>query len=682
MGSCQQKPIGVRPKPIGEINNNIVKETSVLVNNHDNPKIKLRGSPVTQPISNEEQASSLAYTSKAEKVLPRRASAANLPLATPEGSSGNHLANQTTNNPSSARQGWRIMHQLHPQTVSGRKSEKDLDNNKNQAGSSIVHRDSHIFQIIPITVTRKSNSLLKSPQPDSQVCEPSESGRVKSPNPNTLKVLRRDNTLQVYSRERLDKVPVVKHLPNMSGFLTLRPNSARRSVAVTSVAQNHHKNLLELVEHGKVTAPAIKQLVSSSKMVDIKLQAGDKVSNERVSDNHKAVLSNKRVKLLHLEDSEAQKSVCSSQQSPPSRFVQKAPMSSRMECSIMDADAESIGRKDSIQSDESNEQAKAQHRHKAAERKFRLASAQPSRRILTLHHDEDKSSRDNVRRPLLVLSDAAPHEHVRNSEVDPMVLPHLKNTKEAKRKRHRKIDSTVKLDHRSSPLKEFPLVSNRSSFGPGAKSSMIPLTELKKWGSMMMPSDMVKHKSSLNLLNRLTQVEPVGVDIVAKVTSSEEFKSGKVPKHNRSHHEPKSPSDGGSSSESPPKMDRSLSNSLFIKKQKGQGKRVKNVGTTGGKHKRLSSDEVRPAVKFTLNLEVSDSDQGNSVCRSSDDAQPKVGGQAPAVKKKVLEHKHSLQIASRFAREQSSALCKPELPVLNEGNSEPCSPTTRQASMH
>ena len=675
MGSCQHKPIGIRPKPVGEFNIEIARETSVLPNEHDNPKIKLRDSPATQPISNEEQVSSLVYTSRAEKVLPRRSSAPKIPPVPPEGSGGNYLASQTTNNPISARAGWRITHQLHPQTVFSRKSDKDIETNKNQAGGSVAHRDSHIFQVMPITVSRKSNVLLKSPQPE-KVRETSESGRVRSINPSALKILRRDNTLQVYSREQVEKLSVAKNSPNMSGFLTLRPSSARRSVAVTSVAQNHHKNLLELVDHGKVTAPGFQQVVSSPKMI-IPLHTVDKVASGKVSDSHKAVLSTKRVKLLQLEDSEAHKSVCSSQKSPLSRFVQKPPLSSRLECSIMDADAESFGRKASIQSDESDEQVKAQHRHKAAERKFRLASAQPSRRILTLHHEEERSSRDKARRPLLVLSDAAPHEEVNKSELELTVMPNLTSTKEVKRRKHRKMDSTVKLENRSSPLKEFPLLSNRSSFGPGAKTTMVPLSELKKWGSMMMPSDMVKHKSSLNLLNRLTQVEPVPADIAAKVTSSEEIKSGKVLKHNRSHQEQKSPSDCGSSSESPPRMDSSLSNSHFIQKQKGHGKKVKHLGNIGGRHKRLSSDAAKPAVKYTLNLEVSDSDQGNSVCLSSDDAQPKVVGLAPAAKKKVLEHKHSLQIASRFAREQSSALCKPELPVLNEGNSEPCSPTTR-----
>lgn len=681
MGSCQHKPIGIRPKAVGEPNNDIARVTSVFPGMHDNPNIKLRDSPVTQPISNEEQVSTLVYTSRAEKVLPRRSSAANLPQGPPEGSGGNYWASQSTNNPISVRAGWRITHQLHPQTVFSRKSDKDIETNKNQAVGSVVHRDSHIFQVMPITLSHKSNTLLKSPQPE-KVREPNESGRASSINPSTLKVLRRDNTLHVYSREQVEKLSLAKHSPNMSGFLTLRPSSARRSVAVTSVAQNHHKNLLELVEHGQVTAPGFQQVVSSSKMVDVPLNTVDKASSGRVSDSHKVILSSKRVKLLHLEDSEAHKSVCSSQKSPPSRFVQKAPMSSRLECSIMDADAESLGRKASIQSEESDEQAKAQHRHKAAERKYRLASAQPSRRILALHHEEDKPSRDIARRPLLVLSDAALDEKVNNSEVDLTIAPNPTSTKEVKRKRYRKMDSTIKLENRSSPLKEFPLLSNRSSFGPGAKTTMMPLTELKKWGSMMMPSDMVKHKSSLNLLNRLTQVEPLPADIAVKVASSEEIKSGKLLKQNRSHQEQKSPSDCGSSSGSPPRMDSSLSNSQFIQKQKGQGKRAKNMGNIGGKHKRLSSDAAKPAVKFTLNLEVSDSDQGNSVCRSSDEAQPQVVGREPAAKKKVLEHKHSLQIASRFAREQSSALCKPELPVLNEGNSEPCSPATRKASLH
>lgn len=347
----------------------------------------------------------------------------------------------------------------------------------------------------------------------------------------------------------------------------------------------------------------------------------------------------------------------------------------------MDADADSVHRKASIESEDSEEASNLLiHGEKAAQRKFRLASAQPSRRIINLHPDEEKMVHPDSKRPILMLTKSEFSEHKKPAKVHEETSSNPSKPKQSNRKRHSKIDSTMRADSQFTVRNEFPLLSNRSSFGPGAHTKKTNLAELKKWGSMMMPSDMVKHKTSLNLLSKLILAEPVGTDTAPNFPVNQDFDRDHLRNPSRSPQQKKTPSDCGSSSESPLRMDSNLSNSLFMQKQKVASKRTKKGGSLGGKYKRVGSQTISTNVKPGPDSEVSDPKPGQFASRSFDGEQQE--GAGLALNKRGPEHKHSLQATSRFAREHPNAFRKPELPVLNEGNSEPCSPTTRKASLH
>lgn len=680
MGSCQHKPIGIKPKSIKEATEN------QEIHNHGKeseiypPNIKIQGTSVINIVPGGVQSSKLISSSTEQKHIRPNHSEQNISppgLAQPVA----EQAIVSTNPPSTARHVWKITHHQNQPFSSGHEPEKDPEV-RMQARRSIKPANMEILHMLPLTVSRKSNNMLKSPRPGSEaggLLGHIEVGKPKEH--KELKILRRENTLQVYHRETGEARPAAKNSQNMNGFLTLRPNSARRSVAVTSVAQSHHKNLLELVEHGKLIQPAAKQVVSSSKLVNSRPGIPDKSSSVRISESNRAILSSKRARLLHLEDSEIHKSVGSSQRSPPSRFVQKAPMSSRLECSIMDADADSVHRKASIQSEDSEEASNLiMDGKKAAQRKFRLASAQPSRRIINLHPDEEKVVHADSKRPILMLTNSEFSEQKKSAKLHEETSSNPTKPKQSNHKRHNEMDSSIRSDSQFTVRKEFPLLSNRSSFGPGAHTKKTNMAELKKWGSMMMPSDLVKHKTSLNLLSKLTLAEPVGTDTATNFPVDNDFDRDHLRNPSRSPQQKKTPSDCGSSSESPLKMDSNLSNSLFMQKQKAASKRTKKRGSLGGKHKRVGSHTISPKVRPGQDSEVSDPEPGQFASRPVDGEQQEGAGLAP--NKRGLEHKHSLQATSRFAREHPNAFRKPELPVLNEGNSEPCSPTTRKASLH
>lgn len=682
MGSCQHKPIGVKPKSIKE-----ATENQEIHNSHNevgfNPsKIKIQGTSVINIVPGGVQSSKLISSSTERKNIRPKHPEQNISptgLAQP----GAEQPIVSTNPPSTARNVWKITHHPNQPFSSSHQLEKDPEV-KMQARRSLKPANMEVLHMMPLTVSRNSNTMLKSPRPGSEAGGPVGHIEVGKPKEHKeLKILRRDNTLQVYHRDTVGVRSVAKQSQNMNGFLTLRPNSARRSVAVTSVAQSHHKNLLELVEHGKLIQPAAKQVVSSSKLVNSKHAIPDKSSSARISESNRAILSSKRARLLHLEDSEIHKSVSSSQRSPPSRFVQKAPKSSRLECSIMDADADSVHRKASIASEDSQEASNSIiDGKKAAQRKFRLASAQPSRRIINLHSDEDKVGYADSRQPLLMLTNSEFSEQIQPAKVHEDTSSNPNKPKQPHRKRFKNTDSTMRADSQFTVRNELPLLSNRSSFGPGTHTKKTNLAELKKWGSMMMPSDMVKHKTSLNLLSKLTLAEPMGTDIAAKFPKDEDSNREHLRKPKRSAQQNKTPSDCGSSSESPLKMDSNLSTSLFMQKQKVASKRPKKGGGLGGKHKRVGSHTISANVKPAQDSEVSDPEPRQFASRLVDGEQRQQEGAGLVPNKRGPEHKHSLQATSRFAREHPNAFRKPELPVLNEGNSEPCSPTTRKASLH
>src|SRR3990167_1590139 len=494
MGSCQTRPMGIKPiRKTSEFDRKEEKEKSQVQPTGHVAGVNLLSKPDVISASKPDSGTALGYS-------PRKQTNQNHILGMH--TSQNESILNVLSRPKEESISKKVTYKPSGPISSSRVSEKGTDLAAHQM---VNQREINNPQVISFTITRKSQTLLRSPE--NHKAEALPVIPIDNIVDKRLKILRKDNTLLVSPNGHSANTPKIGRSSHERGSLTCRPSSARRSMAISSMAhRHHHKDLLALVEHGQIKAPA-KQIISSSKLIDVTTKDALKPRRSQVSDSGADLLSSKRVKLLHIEDSEFHNTVGSSHGIRLSRFVQQAPTSNKLECSIIDGDAESVGKKASFRSiDTSNgEKDVAYQSSKVAARKHRLASAQPSRRILNLHPEEHKEPERT--KPFKLFSSNLPDirmDHSKHVQAEPTISSSTNQDQNEVRK-HKKGNRSFRIDHILSQRE--PLSHIRNSPGKNTQAKPTGLTELKKWGSMMMPSDLVKHKSSLNLLSKLTHVD-------------------------------------------------------------------------------------------------------------------------------------------------------------------------------
>jgi hypothetical protein len=671
MGSCQQSPIGIKPQPLKSgINNNqnfqkpnesIIQTARESLKERLNPNVQIF---ITKKSESNQCISQLQLGDQNQNVwIDQEKSVNSISIPHP---------------PIELKSGRVINQNKVYQYCSSRLSEIDRDSN--QALNPKSSRESAI--LVPFIVTRNSNSVLKSPNIDGLDDQRKKVFHERHQSVSGMKTSSRENMLQVYQKESFgNSISPIQRSLHQNGFLTDRPKSVRRSVTATGVAlYPHHKNLLSLIEHGQVTTPA-KQIIGSSMMNSGHQKDISSIQKtQKHTDIIREVLSSKRVRLLHLEDSGTAKS----NQSPngsPSRFVKNMPMSVKLEHSIVDAEFESLGKKislKSIGSAGSHDEKRLVISDMAAPR-FRIASAQQSKRALIIHPQDDelRSSRYSIKKlePGDLTHDirklGIKSKDQFKQEIDFGGSARVKPT----RKLHT-VNPNMKLVHATSLLKE-PLPGSKQTLAKEINKSKSTVVEFKKWESMMMPSEMVKHKNTLNLLNKLTLMEPKQSEIVENEEPAQSLIRNSTNDSIQHKHLDRASTDHELISTSQEKMDSVNSHSHFFKKQRAAHKKIITLEPQPKNRKKMSADSPNELTTRRSSAEGRGSEEHPRHSSAIHNPRKDHIMHMHASKRQTLEPKHSTQSGtSKFARDTPITQLKDELPVLNEGNSEPCSPVT------